>query len=161
MDPTLLTKTVSAGALTVAVMVLALTGKVDGPVALGAIQWIGVTFLGGAAVLGATAAIAAALAPPKPPIAPPVAAAVVIRDKPDPITPIGLVLAVLTFGYWQSACTPAHTAKEDQDVAAYSAEQNACVADGSTGGEIDNCRAASRARWCGRYPDAINCKGGP
>lgn len=57
MDKTLLTKTISGGVLVVAALILTLTGKVDGPTALDAIKWIGVTFLGGAAVMGTASAL--------------------------------------------------------------------------------------------------------
>lgn len=57
MDQTLLTKTISGGVLVVATLILVMTGKVDGPVALDAIKWIGITFLGGAAALGAAQAL--------------------------------------------------------------------------------------------------------
>ena len=73
MDPTLLTK-VLAGALGLTcTMVLALTGKIDGPTAMTAVQTITGVFLGSAAVLGGAQAIAGAMgrrsaaAAPEPP----------------------------------------------------------------------------------------------
>lgn len=57
MDQTLLTKTISGGVLVVATLILVITGKVDGPQALEAIKWVGVTFLGGAAAIGTAQAL--------------------------------------------------------------------------------------------------------
>jgi len=103
MDSTLLTKTISGGVLVAAVLVLVMTGKVDGPTALNTIQWIGVTFLGGVAVMGASTAIAGALAGPKAlpalgqllEVHPP--DAVTIKAKPSSVPGPGPTAAILLF----------------------------------------------------------------
>lgn len=59
---TLLVKAVAGTVCMLAVMTLALAGKVDGATALGAITALGATFLGGAAVLGSAQALATGLA---------------------------------------------------------------------------------------------------
>lgn len=64
MDATLLAKTLGAGVAGLCVMVLAITGKIDGPTALAAVQWVSITFLGGAALLGSVQAVATAIASP-------------------------------------------------------------------------------------------------
>lgn len=43
------------------------------------------------------------------------------------------------------------------DIAAYTAEQQRCVADSSTRDAADACRAISRDRFCGRWPTEVNC----
>ena len=61
MDPTMLTK-ILAGALGLTcTMVLALTGKIDGPTAMQAVTTITGVFLGSAAVLGVGQAVAGAM----------------------------------------------------------------------------------------------------
>lgn len=45
------------------------------------------------------------------------------------------------------------------EVEAYRREQVDCSQDGkaTTRAEVDACRAASRARFCGQYPESANC----
>ena len=61
MDSTLITKIVAGASGLGCIMVLALTGKVDGPTASVAIQTITGIFMGSAAVLGGAQAIAGAI----------------------------------------------------------------------------------------------------
>lgn len=60
------TTNVTAGAAALGLicfLALALTGKVDGPTASAAIQWVLVTFIGGAALHGGASVIANAVTP--------------------------------------------------------------------------------------------------
>lgn len=66
MDKTLLWKVLVAALFAVSIVVLCVTGRVDGPAAIDALKWVGVTFLGGAAALGSVTAIASAIASPTP-----------------------------------------------------------------------------------------------
>ena len=61
MDPTLLTKILAGGLGLTCTMVLALTGKIDGPTAMQAVTTITGVFLGSAAVLGVGQAVAGAM----------------------------------------------------------------------------------------------------
>jgi hypothetical protein len=47
------------------------------------------------------------------------------------------------------------------DLAAYERAQMACVDDNDARATIDDCRAATRAKWCARFPSEVNCDGGP
>lgn len=62
LDNTMLVKVLAGGVGMVCVMVLALAGKIDGPHALFAVTTITSVFLGSAALLGGSQAIAGAMA---------------------------------------------------------------------------------------------------
>lgn len=67
------TTNITAGASAlglVCFLALALTGKIDGPTACAAIQWVLVTFIGGAALHGGASVIAGAVSPSVPTPAP-------------------------------------------------------------------------------------------
>ena len=61
MDPTLLTKILAGGLGLTCTMILAMTGKIDGPTAMSAVQTITGVFLGSAAALGIGQAVAGAM----------------------------------------------------------------------------------------------------
>jgi|GEM_PF-2262757 len=61
MDQTLLTKVLAGGFGLVCTMILAMTGKIDGPTAMQAVTTITGVFLGSAAVLGVGQAVAGAM----------------------------------------------------------------------------------------------------
>jgi hypothetical protein len=63
-DKTLFWKVLSFGFASACILTLALTGKIDGALALDALKWATITFLGGAALLGGAQAIAGALTSP-------------------------------------------------------------------------------------------------
>lgn len=64
LDNTMLVKVIVGGLGLACTMILAMTGKIDGPQAMSAVQTITGVFLGSAAVLGGAQAIAGALGAP-------------------------------------------------------------------------------------------------
>jgi hypothetical protein len=58
-------------------------------------------------------------------------------------------IATLTLAACAGATADVVTAAHQADVAAYAAEEQACVAQSATAGEARACVAAVQARWCG------------
>lgn len=67
--------------------------------------------------------------------------------------------AIVAFG--AAVCTASGCASAPApaaaDLSAYLAEQMACVNSSDTRLNADQCRAESRAKWCGKFPAATNC----
>lgn len=59
----------------------------------------------------------------------------------------------------QIRCTPVAGVPTTVDTSLYAGEQLDCVDRADSAPEADACRAASRARFCVRFPQEPNCHG--
>jgi hypothetical protein len=57
------------------------------------------------------------------------------------------------------SCTPTPGVPTTVDTSLYSGEQLDCVDRADSAPQADACRAASRARFCVRFPQEPNCHG--